>query len=248
MFTGLLALLDAIGLGFLYRAIKDVIGAVLRRFRPMENHEKIALRQKWKPKFEDHIRENHVKKLRSDVIIRDVRRVDQYPDLEEGAKGISPWFRVGLVGTYHRGIYVAFQWNRLVEIEGGSYRVLDILEYDKDNAELEERSIKVIQLGSIPFENIEDVDFEGDEYYGYPHIYCHFSIKKQPYEKVAFYTQNQISPDSLPFYTELADVESVRKESVIIIILNLCRPQKSEQVKDYYYDAFCVGWFASFQL
>lgn len=209
-----LAILESIGLGFVYRFLKDVGSVGLRWWKGTPPTEKIALRQKWKPQFEDHIRDHFSKKLRSDTIIRDVRRVDQYPDIDEKSKGISPWFRVGLVGVYHRGIYVAFQWNRLVEIEEGKFRVLDILGHDKDDKEAEENSIKVIQLGSIPFENIEEVDFEGDEYYGYPHIYCHFSIKGQPYEKIAFYTEGQLFPDSLPFYSEVIDVESVRKESI----------------------------------
>lgn len=216
-----MAFLEGIGLGFVYRLLKDVGGAGVRWWKGKPPAEKIALRQKWKPKFEDHIRDNHVRELRSDVVIRDVSRVDHYPDVNEKAKGISPWFRLGLVGVYHRGIYVAFQWNRLVEIEEGKYRVLDILHHDKGDEELKERSVKVIQLGLIPFENIEDVDFEGDEYYGYPHIYCHFSIKGQPYEKVAFYTQGQLFPDSLPYYTELVDVESVRNESTKAGIKNI---------------------------
>ena len=206
-------ILDGIGLGFVYRALKDAGGAFWRWYRPLSNAEKIALRQKWKPKFDDLIRDNFARKLRRDVVIRDVRRVDQYPDIDEKAKGISPWFRLGLVGTYHRGIYVAFDWHRLVEVAEGKYRVLDILEHDKDDKELEEKSIKVIQLGLIPFENIEDVDFDGDEYYAYPHIYCHFTIKKQPYEKVALFTEGQLFEDSLPYYTELTDVESVQQAS-----------------------------------
>lgn len=206
--------LESIGLGFIYRAIKDVGGAGFRLWKGTPPQEKIALRQKWKPRFEEHIQDNHVQKLRSDIIIRDVNRVDQYPDSVEKEKGISSWFRMGLVGVYHRGIYVSFQWHRLVDIGDGKYRFLDILGHDKDKKELEDSSIKVIQLGSIPFENIEDVNFEGDEYYGYPHIYCHFSIKKQPYEKISLYTKGQLFSGSLPFYTELIDVESVRKESI----------------------------------
>lgn len=206
--------MEGIGLGFVYRFLKDIGGAGLRWWKGAPPQERLAIRQKWKPRFEEYLLDRNSKDLRSDTIIRDVKRMDQYPDLDEKAKGISPWFRVGLAGTYHRGIYVGFQWHDLVDLGNGKYRVLDILNHDKDDEELRRAAIRVVELGSIPFENIEDVDFDGDEYYGYPHIYCHFVIKKQPYEKIALYTQNRLFPDSLPYYTEIADSESVRKESI----------------------------------
>ena len=214
-------MLEFIGLGwlpnFLYNLAKDVFGWT----KPLTAQEKIALRQKWKPKFEDCIRDNFANGYRSDVIIRDVKRVDQYPETDSKSKGISPWFRMGLVGTYHRGILVAFQWNSLVPLDDGQFRVLDILDHDKDDQEAKDSAIKVLKVGMIPFENVEDVDFEGDEYYGYPHIYCHFSNKREPYEKVAFFTEGQLFPDSLPYYTELTDIESVKKASRAAGIQNL---------------------------
>ena len=193
-----------------YSFAKDLAGSLIRIFKPMPLRQKIELRQKWKPRFEQHIRDQFARKLRSDVIIRDVRRVDQYPDTKENEKGISAWFRVGLVGTYHRGILVAFQWNELVEVGEGEFR---FLEYDKDNQETKDGALKVLQIGMIPFENIEEVDFEGDEYYNYPHIYCHFANKGEPYERIAYFTQNQLFEDSLPFYTEVVEAKAVRDTS-----------------------------------
>ena len=193
-----------------YSFAKDLASSLIRIFKPMPLRQKIELRQKWKPRFEQHIRDHFARKLRSDVIIRDVRRVDQYPDTKENEKGISAWFRVGLVGTYHRGILVAFQWNELVEVGEGEFR---FLEYDKDNQETKDGALKVLQIGMIPFENIEEVDFEGDEYYNYPHIYCHFANKGEPYERIAYFTQNQLFEDSLPFYTEVVEAKAVRDTS-----------------------------------
>jgi hypothetical protein len=46
-----------------------------------------------------------------------MKRLDAYPDLDENEKGISPWFRLGLVGTYHRGILVAHGWGTLTKDE-----------------------------------------------------------------------------------------------------------------------------------
>ncbi|MRU14420.1 hypothetical protein FDP25_03140 [Roseovarius sp. A21] len=194
----------------IYSAVKDSVGGLLRYFKPMPPQQKIELRQKWKPRFEDHIRDHFAKKLRSDVIIRDVKRVDQYPETKEKEKGISAWFRLGLVGTYHRGILVAFDWNRLVDVGEGEFRFLD---YDNDDQQTKDEALKVLQIGMIPFENIEDVDFEGDEYYGYPHIYCHFANRGEPYERVAYFTQNQLFDDSLPYHTEVVEAKAVRATS-----------------------------------
>ncbi len=209
IFTASEVLLGVLLLGlFLFRLTSDLAVGV------RQEEQKIALRQKWKPKFEEHIRTNFSEELRSDVIIRDVKRVDEYPELEENQTGISPWFRLSLVGTYHRGILVGFQWNNLVSLDDGRFRVHDPLKLDKDDDEVRENSVKVLKIGRIPFENIEDVDFGGDEYYGYPHIYCHFSNKNEPYEKVSFCTRRQLFPDSLPYYTEVADAEAVRLASL----------------------------------
>ncbi len=193
-----------------YNLIKDSVGGLLSYFKPLPPEEKIAKRQKWKPLFEQHIRDHFAKNLRSDAIIRDVKRVDEYPDIKEKEKGISAWFRVGLVGTYHRGILVAFHWNNLVEVGEGEFRFID---YDADDQETKDNALKVLQIGMIPFENIEDVDFEGDEYYRYPHIYCHFANKGQPYERVAYFTQSQLFPDSLPYHTEIVEAKSVWETS-----------------------------------
>lgn len=193
-----------------YSVVKDLAGNLIRRFKPMSPKQKIELRQKWKPRFEEHIRDHFARKLRSDVIIRDVKRIDQYPDTKDKEKGISSWFRLGLVGTYHRGILVAFQWNGLVEVGKGKFRFID---YGKDDQHTKDDALKVLQVGMIPFENIEDVDFEGDEYYNYPHIYCHFVHKGEPYERVAYFTQNQLFEDSLPFYTEVVEAKAVRETS-----------------------------------
>ncbi len=63
------------------------------------------------------------------------------------------------------------------------------------------------RLGLIPFENTEEVDFEGDEYDPYPHIYCHFAIKRRPYEKVVLFKEDKLFGDALPYNKELTDVE-----------------------------------------
>ena len=165
----------------------------------------MELRQKWKPLFEEEIVKNDTQKLRKDIIIRDVQRLDDYHDINEKKKGISPWFRIGLMGTYHKGILVGLRWGRLTRHGEDDWRFTDY--------QSEKGDIKVILIGKIPFESIESVDWDGDEYYYFPHIYCYFDTKnKEPYEDLVF-CEERCNPGGLPFYVDVAPYEEVRRLS-----------------------------------
>ena len=195
-------------LGFLYSLVKDAVGWVVRlvwRKPRLTNEEKIERRERWRPIFEAEVTKNWREKLRSDVIIRDVRRMDKYPDIDEKARGISPWFRVGLADTYHRGILVGFHWDELVTTPEGGWREKDFNE-DGEDGEI----VKVLVAGRIPYDAIETVNLDGDEFYYYPHIYCHFDTKQQPYESVGYFQEFQ-NPGGRPHYTEVADAKDVKK-------------------------------------
>jgi hypothetical protein len=189
-----------------YSAAKDLARYLLGRKRRLTPSQVVELRSKWKPQFEKYLGEINRKELRSDVIVRDMKRLDAYPDLDENEKGISPWFRLGLVGTYHRGILVAHGWGTLTKDED-AWRYTDYKAGERGD-------LKVLLISSIPYENIEQVDWDGDEYYGYPHIYCWFNNKKVPYERTAIYEKHEpIVEGALPWFKEVADVEDVRRRS-----------------------------------
>lgn len=134
-----------------------------------------------------------------------MRRIDNYPEAKE-TRGISPWFRAGLAGTYHRGILAALSWGTLTK-DREHWRFTD-------RAAGEKGDIKVLLIGSIPYENIDNVDWNGDEYYSDPRVYCFFSYKKEPYEHVGFYEKHiPLSSNGLPFYTEIAAYDQVRRLS-----------------------------------
>ncbi len=180
----------------------------MKRRRHLSPEQKLAARTKWKPLFDEEIHKTFRAKLRRDVIVRDIHRIDHYPNTESG-KGISPWFRVGLLGTYHRGIQLGLGIKRLTfDDASGGWRYTDY-----DAGETGEQN--VITIGNVPFEAIEDVDWDGDEFYDYPHIYCHFEHKREPYEKTALYVEH-VNPSSgnPPFYVELEDYETVRRRSL----------------------------------
>jgi hypothetical protein len=170
------------------------------RTRRLTPQQKLELRGKWKPQVETWIRKQYAKKLRLDVIVRDMKRMDKYPETAKG-RGISAWFRVGLVDTYEKGIMLGLRTEGLVEEEGGwrfgEYSV------EKD------RMVNLRLVGFVPYENIEMIDWDGDDYYQFPHIYCYFDFKSQPYERLAFCERRNL--DAHVYYTDIVDYEDVRR-------------------------------------
>jgi len=145
--------------------------------------------------------------LRGPVVVRDVKRLDSYPHVDDKPRVISPWFRVGLIGTYHKGIQLGLGRGKLKKAEGGvEWRCTD-------HKSGENGDLAVVLVGRIPYERIEDVDWRGDEYYPFPHIYCHFDCTNgEPYETVAFCIERH-HPDACPSYIEVAPYERVRRAS-----------------------------------
>jgi hypothetical protein len=141
--------------GFVYSVLKDAYFKFAPKRRKLTNSEIVELRKKWKAEIDPHILETHRKKLRQDVIIRDMRRIDSYPDIKEDEKGISPWFKVGLVATYHRGILIALRWHSLTRrTDGKRYRRTNYKTGEKGD-------LNAILIGMVPFENIDNIDWDG---------------------------------------------------------------------------------------
>lgn len=186
------------------RLLPGVIVKLWQRWRlsrrKLPNDERLRLRQKWKGQIEPYILKTRRQKLRQDVIIRDMRRMDDYPELPRKARGISPWFRVGLIDTYHRGALVAFEWRGFCERPDGSLRTTDW-----EAGEQATRNLLV--AAKIPYEWIESIDFDGDEFYGFPHIYCYFVGRAGgPYEHIGCY--EEIDFDGRPLFREVTDYRS----------------------------------------
>jgi hypothetical protein len=190
------------GISFLYRIGKDIYGYFTRNKRSLTHTERVDLRQRWKEEFDEKLLDRRRRGLRSDVIVRDVARADQYPELDE-KKGISSWFRAGLLDTYHRGVLLGLEWKRLKKEDDGSWRFPSA-----DEAE----TLTAILAGYVRFENIQQVNWDGDEFYGFSHIYCHFDEKgKTPYEALKYCEEKEL--DGRPFYVELEILETVKKNS-----------------------------------
>lgn len=185
-----------------YNLVKDFL-----KFRKSEeklNPEDIIIfRQKWKKEIIDKMKCVNNKVGYGEVVIRDVKRNDSYPEIEEN-DNISPWFRVSFLGTYHRGIKVGLGIREVIfDEDNKKYRFLN---YKK----VEEDYINLYIVGFICFENIVSIDWEGDEYYYSPHIYCKFTNRKgEPYEKIILCEKHFL--DESVFYKEIIDYDEVVK-------------------------------------
>lgn len=168
----------------------------------LQYNDKVNKRIELQKEFDEYLIENiWKKKYRSDVIIRDVKRIDSsYPEAKESKK-ISSWFRVGLLDTYHRGILVGLCVSRLTKTPEGVRH----LKQDEDEY------FSALLVGKIPYYSIEKVNWEGDEYYNYPHIFCYFEHKnKEPYEELIYCVERTNNIEK-KYYDEIAKHKDVIK-------------------------------------
>ncbi len=76
------------------------------------------------------------------------------------------------------GIVVGLGWEGLIE-EPGGWRKAD---YKAGEDEKE----TLMLAGEIPYDFIESLNIDGDEYYYLPHIFCHFANRSEPYERLYY--------------------------------------------------------------
>jgi hypothetical protein len=183
----------------LYNVLKDLARWAYGRFKPRDSAEVLRQRTKWKAEFERNtsLLDNR------DVIIRDLNRMDSYPNINEREKGISAWFKTEFKGLYHRGfeVFLCVESARYLEAENG----WAFCRYDAEGAE------NVFLVGRIPYDVVREVDWSGDEYYPTPHVYCDFNrrLGKEPYEEIVLCRRYEGSQGD--WFTDLAEYAVVRK-------------------------------------
>jgi hypothetical protein len=198
-------MLEFLGGSVVYSILKDIWSAIRGRRRRLTPERVLELRQKWKKEIEPILWKRTRDKLGLDVIIRDVKRLDHYPDNTDANRhGISAWFKAGLSSTYHNGIEVNRGWYGLVQDANG---------WRLQKLHGEEGSKTVALILTIPYERIEHIDWSGDTFYGNSQVYCHFDAKDgTPYED-AFYATQEQNPGGPFFYLKVATQEEVRRNS-----------------------------------
>ena len=161
-----------IGLGFVYKVLKDIGAWASKRLKKPTPEEVLKKRFEKKREFEKNL--PHL--INSDIIIRDISRMDSYPDIDEKGKGISPWFKLEFKALYHKGVEL-FMRVESVRFDHAN-DVWVACNYDDDEA------VNALVVGRIAYETIVQVDWAGDEYYSFPHLYCQFNKSKMPYDEI----------------------------------------------------------------
>lgn len=104
----------------------------------------------------------------------------EYPWVSEEPEGsISGWFKLEFWDTYFNGIEFILG---IREIVIGKDEKWAILSHIDDVEGVDFFKSKVWHIGRIPYRNIVEIDSSGDEYYPFPHIYCRFADRGEPYE------------------------------------------------------------------
>jgi hypothetical protein len=154
----------------------------VRKFKKPDPVPILKRREELKIELESHFHRRDKYGTRGEAIIRDINRMDSYPELDEHQKGISPWFTVEVKDVYHRGIEVFIHVRKSIKKDkNGRWAFAD----QKD-----EGAITAYPVGRIPFDLIEYINWNGDEHYNLPQIYCRFK-DGQPYEGIPFYVEYQ---------------------------------------------------------
>ena len=197
-------------LAFISAAFAFVYRAIQRKNTKLQNRRsRLERNEKWRIKFSDYYQSFQAKKLDNPIVIRDFGRIEQYPKAKTD-KGISPSFKIWLVGTYYNGIMVSFGMMYITYIKA----VEDNTNwYYCDNEDPHGK--KVFLLGKIPYDRIEEVNWQGDEWNNYdPQVFCRFDSKSnEPYDELV-YCERIDRQDLWPYYHEVARLQDMRNERV----------------------------------
>lgn len=188
------------GAGVALDLIKSLLSLIGKWRKKTPPEEILRKRKAQKLLFE----QNYDRLHKSDIIIRDIRRLDTYPDHDDKGKGISAWFKLEFKSLYHKGVELFMMCESVMyNDDENSWR---ICRYDEAGA------VPALLVGKIPYEAIVDVEWNGDEYYPFPHLFCDFTTKdKMPYDELVFVVSEEIN--GREFFTEIGSQKDVRGSS-----------------------------------
>ena len=139
-----------------------------------------------KREFQQNLKYDQSNRNAGEAIIRNLENNKEYPDTEErdSAFRISNWFKVEIKDLYHNGIEVYMSMLEYLKFDRTTKKWVKVSYKEKD----EENVFSAWRVGRIPFINIKSIDWDGDEYYPMPHIYCSFNgMLRMPYEDFKYY-------------------------------------------------------------
>lgn len=155
-----------------------------KKYKKPEPLHVLKHREKLKEEFNENIRKKDQYGIRGNMIIRDINRMNEYPDFDYKKKRISPYIRVELKDMYHKGIEVFRPDPEYIKKnDEGKW---EFTEYDSPGDK-----IKVWPIPRIPFDYIEYVNWDGDEYHNFPIVFCKFKgVNGSPYEEIPFFSEH----------------------------------------------------------
>jgi len=138
------------------------------------------------------------------ILIRDCDRDCHYLKTPSVNRGISSYFKLWLVYLYEKGIMVSFGALQIQYIKyDDTKRIWHFCELDDPGGK------KVWMVGKIPYSHIFKIDWQGDAYEPFPHFYCLFDNKSEPYEDI-FYCERIQTQEGNLLIRELTKVSSVK--------------------------------------
>ncbi len=116
----------------------------------------------------------------TEVLIRSIYD-KSYPERSPEHQG---FYKTEVYNWYHNGL----------EVRTGSYVRTGKIKTPKPGKSIHSdnpddfvvQETEVEEFGRIPFENIIEIDMEGDEYNRMPHLYCDFPCGSDPYESIGY--------------------------------------------------------------
>ena len=174
-------------LNLIFSSLIELGKWIIKRFQKPNPVLVLKRREEFRKEFENNLPRKNEYGVHCDAIIRDIKRMDSYPDIDTAKKGVSPWFKVEVKGLYHNGVEVFISMPKYIKRDKS-----DNWQFTNHNDT--EEKVLAYPVGRIPFDLIEYINWDGDEYYPFLHIYCRFkAFKGQPYESIPFFAKHEDS-------------------------------------------------------
>lgn len=175
-------------------------GGQFHRTRQNDPRSLLDKRLKLKKQFENFFKKNNEEK----IVVRDINNLDAYPDLQK-IEGTLTWYRVYLRNINQDGLEVYDGHSHVYIKKDKKTNNWEIVKNPPREHNLEAAWV----IGIIPYDWIENVDFDGEFFdkTGVPHVFINFKGKKcLGYKTLKYFINKKIGERS---YEE--ELESLRK-------------------------------------
>lgn len=192
-----------LALGF--NIIKGIFGFLAHMVRGTKPEEILKKRQILKHDIESHLhRRKDAYGTLGNAIVRDIDRMDYYlHDNPKKSYASYAWFRVEIKDISYRSLDCFISMPEEIIYDEGKNR----WRFTKQG----EKGINAYPVGKIPYENIINIDWNGDEYYPFPHIYCRYR-NRSPYLAIHYYLKQGREPHE--YYQQVEGFEPHKKHFI----------------------------------